>query len=504
MPMIKRSIFLAALLVIMLHIQVNVCAEGNKFGIIVDNVATGISVNTVTKNNVTLIPAKELAESVKGNFAYDITSMTGIISYKENEIRFRLDNDIAMFNGKYIKAPAPMSIENYRFVVPLEFCCEKLGISSYMDYKRNMIFIYTQTSGNLTYKVLSGDTLWLISQKFGTTVNQLMQLNSLTSDMIYVNQMLKIKSIVPKNNSFVSYTSNSATLSSGTSLSVPAVGYLQAWTEVKVIGKKGDWYKVETIKGTGYIHNSVTYIKQDISDNKANSKFFENTIKVDTSKNYITYKNYTVQKGDSLWSIAEKTGITDYELASANNISRDAILYIGDVLKIPVHNIPVKEKVTPNSGEILDWFSEAQYVFPIGSVGKVTDVETGKSFMIKRTMGSSHADCETLTASDTKIMKEIFGGYWNWNRRPFILEFNGRKFAVSIAGMAHAGVDGVPFLQNVANRSDNYGYGPNYDSIAGNGMDGHFDLYFLNCLRHKDNQIDPMHQQNVLIAGGLR
>ena len=197
-------------------------------------------------------------------------------------------------------------------------------------------------------------------------------------------------------------------------------------------------------------------------------------------------------------------GISDYELASINNISRQAMLNIGDVLKIPVHNVPVKDKVTPKSGEILDWFAEAQYVFPVGSIGKVTDIKTGKSFMIKRTMGANHADCETLTATDSKVMKEIFGGYWNWNRRPFILEFNGRQFAVSISGMPHAGVDGVPFMQNVANRSDNYGYGPNYDTIAGNGIDGHFDLYFLNSIRHKDNQIDASHQQNVLLAGGLR
>ena len=53
-----------------------------------------------------MIPAKELAESINANFTYDYASMTGVVSYKENEIRFRLDNDIAMFNGKYIKAPA--------------------------------------------------------------------------------------------------------------------------------------------------------------------------------------------------------------------------------------------------------------------------------------------------------------------------------------------------------------------------------------------------------------
>jgi hypothetical protein len=35
------------------------------------------------------------------------------------------------------------------------------------------------------------------------------------------------------------------------------------------------------------------------------------------------------------------------------------------------------------------------------------------------------------------------------------------------------------------------------------GMSGHFDVYFLNCLRHKDNLMDASHQYRVLLAGGL-
>jgi hypothetical protein len=140
----------------------------------------------------------------------------------------------------------------------------------------------------------------------------------------------------------------------------------------------------------------------------------------------------------------------------------------------------------------------------MGKTGKLTDIATGKSFMVKRTLGANHSDTETLTAQNSQIMKDIFGGTWNWTRRTFILEADGRRLAVSVAGMPHAGVDGVPYLQNIDNRSDNYGYGTNYDSISGNGMNGHFDLYFLNCLKHADNKIDAAHQYNVLSAGGLQ
>jgi len=46
-----------------------------------------------------------------------------------------------------------------------------------------------------------------------------------------------------------------------------------------------------------------------------------------------------------------------------------------------------------------------------GSTFEVVDFYTGKSFFVKRTGGSNHADCETLTVKDTNIMKEIWGGF---------------------------------------------------------------------------------------------
>lgn len=502
----KLAITTVILAVIILTAIVPVmAAAGDTIGIAVDNQVLYGRLAAGSENGVLLIPAKELAESIGGKFYYDRKSMTGRLSYGENELVFRLDNSIVKHNGKYVKAPSPMKIMSLRFMVPAMFCYSKLGTDAYQNSYKDMLMVYKPTGDKLVYNVMSGDSLWVISNVFDTTITAIKQLNRLASDSIYVGQKLLIKDIVIDKTLIDAYTSNYATLSSGPSLNVQAVGYLKPWTQVSVAGKEGSWYRVITLIGSGYIHESVMWIKQDISDNNPDSRYFDSKIPVDTSKNYVTYKSYTVQKGDTIWSISEKMGVPDYELAQANNMTlSQASLYIGQVIKVPVHHIPVKETSGPNYGEVLDWFGEAQYVFPIGAVGKLIDIETGKSFMIKRTMGANHADSETLSAQDTQIMKGIFGGYWTWNRRPFILEYNGRKFAVSLSGMPHAGVDGVAYMKNVSNRSGGYGYGPNYDRISGNGMDGHFDLYFLNGLRHKDNQIDSQHQMEVLTAGGLR
>lgn len=473
-------------------------------GVVVNNQKVTSNTPPVISNGVLLVPAKEFVTALGGSFSYDNTSLAASIKLGENELVFRLDNNIAKLNGKFVQAPGSMIIANNRFMIPVQFVAEKLGAEVYISTGKNLIMVFQPVGGKLVYQVMSGDSLWIISQLFRTTVDTLKQMNNLTSDTIFIGQQLTIKSFTSFSAAIPAQTSNSATLFSGAGFGYSVVGYLQSKTSISVVGKNGNWYKVTTPKGNGYLYYTVVGITQDTVDSASDSTYFNSQIAVDTSKDSITYNSYTVQSGDYIWSLAQKFSIPDYELSAANNILSASSLIPGQVLTIPVHNIPVKSTTIQGYGEILDWFKEGQYLFPIGKAGKFTDLQTGKSFMAKRTIGANHSDTETLTAQDTASMKDIFGGSWIWKTRPFILEVDGRQFAVSVAGMPHAGVDGAPFLANVDNRSDNWGSGPNYDSISGNGMDGHFDVYFLNSLRHVDNKIEPQHQYNILTAGGLQ
>ncbi len=47
-------------------------------------------------------------------------------------------------------------------------------------------------TGYFDYTVRSGDTLWLLAKRFGTTVDAIKSLNGLTSDALYIGQVLKI------------------------------------------------------------------------------------------------------------------------------------------------------------------------------------------------------------------------------------------------------------------------------------------------------------------------
>ena len=143
---------------------------------------------------------------------------------------------------------------------------------------------------------------------------------------------------------------------------------------------------------------------------------------------------------------------------------------------LPVKKFPVQEV------EVLDWATASQ-VMPRGSVATVLDVYTGRRFQIKRTFGTNHADVEALTTKDTQIIKEIWGGF-SWERRPVIVEFNGRYLAASMAGMPHAG--------------------DSLDAVKGNGMSGVVDLHFRGSKRHKEGNIaavvDPQHQAAIDVA----
>lgn len=59
-------------------------------------------------------------------------------------------------------------------------------------------------TGTIDYVVRAGDSLWLIAQRYGTTVNTLKQLNGLTSDLLNIGQILKVP--VSQTSNYIEYT----------------------------------------------------------------------------------------------------------------------------------------------------------------------------------------------------------------------------------------------------------------------------------------------------------
>jgi peptidoglycan hydrolase-like protein with peptidoglycan-binding domain len=156
-----------------------------------------------------------------------------------------------------------------------------------------------------------------------------------------------------------------------------------------------------------------------------------------------------------------------------------------------------KEEKKTKDDYLLKWYGNVEKIFARGDTATVYDIKTGKSFKIKRTYGTNHADCETLTKEDTAIMKAIYNGTWSWERRAIIVIVDDIKIAACMTGYPHAGVDKYAANKTVSSRSGGYGRGTNFDAVKGNNMSGVFDIHFLGSKNHYNNQIDPKHQALV-------
>ena len=150
------------------------------------------------------------------------------------------------------------------------------------------------------YTVQSGDTLYGISKQFGVSVDDIKKANNLTSNTISKGQTLKIPT---------SITTIDYVVIKGDSLYAIAKRYN---TTVKDI-----------VKLNNLTNNTLTIGQQLIIP-----------ISDEVTEPEVTYKNYVVQKGDSLYSIATKNNTTVDEIKKINNLTSN-MLSIGQILKLP-------------------------------------------------------------------------------------------------------------------------------------------------------------------------
>jgi LysM repeat protein len=310
--------------------------------------------------------------------------------------------------------------------------------------------------GYITYRVVSGDSLWRISHKFHTTVAYIKSLNTLRSDAIYVGQSLKVPS--HSNVSKLLYT-----VQPGDNL----------WAVAHRLG-----VTVNGIKAASGITSDTIYVGQML------------TI---AFRNPVTTVNYRVASGESVWGLSTKYKTSTDAIIKSNYMQVD-YFKPGQIVTVPLNSTryvrPVditmlRRKASMWHGDIYTW-DNGRRLFTVGTKAVAMDVATGAKWNIRYYGGSNHADIEPLTQTDTNTMYRVFGYKWSWtNKRPVVIIFNqgGIKYqiATSLFGMPH---------------------GDDATHIAGNGMKGHCCLYLYYAKGHSNPVIDPASQQNVLRANG--
>ncbi len=236
--------------------------------------------------------------------------------------------------------------------------------NNYASFANAVVNAISQYIGAGGYTVVAGDSLWSIAKKFNTTVDQIKQLNNLSSNTLKIGQVLKIPTTIPipepsgeykiyivqagdslyqianNNNTTVSKLMDynnltSTSLSIGQQIKIPTIATEPGGNYVNYTVQAGDsLYQiarkynttVDTIKSLNSLNTTLLSVGQVL-------KIPVITIQEEIpTTNYIEYK---VQSGDSLYQIANKYGVTVDAIRTFNNLKSD-LLSIGQIINIPI------------------------------------------------------------------------------------------------------------------------------------------------------------------------
>lgn len=172
---------------------------------------------------------------------------------------------------------------------------------------------YTEPRVRDEYVVQRGDTLWNISKKLDTTVEEIKKINNLDNNLLYIGQVLKVpnyETVIDNNTIY--------------------------------IVKKGD-----TLYSIAKMYNVSLDDLKKFNGLSNNDLSVGDQIKIPISQSIITPSEnevinegsvYVVQKGDTLYSIAKRFNTTIDNIKNNNSIIGD-VLSVGMNLLIPTNNI---------------------------------------------------------------------------------------------------------------------------------------------------------------------
>jgi len=111
---------------------------------------------------------------------------------------------------------------------------------------------------------------------------------------------------------------------------------------------------------------------------------------------------------------------------------------------------------------------------PDGALATIVDLNTGARLRVRRVGGHNHLDVEPAYASDTAVLKRLYGGEWSWDSRAVLLIAGGRYIAGAINGMPH----GIEISRT-------------------NNFDGQICLHLYGSTTHGSGDSNSAHQSNI-------
>ncbi|MCP0887582.1 LysM peptidoglycan-binding domain-containing protein [Ligilactobacillus sp. WILCCON 0076] len=225
----------------------------------------------------------------------------------------------------------------------------------------------TTSSDTTQVTVASGDSLWKLAQEYNTTVAALRELNGLSEDttLIHVGDVLKV--------SGTSTTSTASTASETTSTASTATSTASETTS--------------TAASTAATSSSVASSSATTTDSSSSSAY--------VSSNHVTY---TVESGDSLYTIAQEYGVTVASLRAANSLGSS--LQVGQTLTI---NDPTKtpSTTTDTTSAATTSSSSTTTATAADTATTSTAATSSSSSVASSSKASSSSTTATTTSSST-------------------------------------------------------------------------------------------------------
>ena len=180
---------------------------------------------------------------------------------------------------------------------------------------------YKEGESQEIYTVKKGDSLYEIAKKYNTSVDAIKRYNNLTTNNLSIGQKIRIPCNIEDNDDTVMPKYISYTVKAGDNLYNIAKKYNTTVDKIK---------RDNNLQSNNLTIGKILLI-EDTSDQSTIEECFGEEYEAPSSN--ITY---TVQKGDNLYSIANKYNTTVNEIKSLNNLTSNN-LSIGQQLRIPTN-----------------------------------------------------------------------------------------------------------------------------------------------------------------------
>ena len=285
----------------------------------------------------------------------------------------------------------------------------------------------TEPSNQTTYTVVAGDTLYIVANKFNTTIAAIKESNKLTSDMIYLGQVLVIPSTPPIKVPEPVKQTMIHTVVAGETLYIIANKYNTT---------------VAAIRDSNKLSTDMIFIGQQLTIPMAQS---EPTPQPPKETPTTQESSYVVVAGDTLTLIAKKFNTAVAAIKDRNKLTTDMI-FVGQTLLIPTNTVAVPPTPPADTiAPVLEGISASDKIAgsTVGSYSISGKSEIGSSVSILISDKNNQQIQKTVTIGPAGTFSETFD----------LTALKDGEVKITIVSSDQAGNKSNAFIKNVVKKT---------------------------------------------------